>query len=69
MIKKQVCNVCNCNFEIKTSKKYFVRVEDLIGTHSIYDAYDCPHCGCQMLINRRYPEAIITAKNENKTNR
>ena len=21
MIKKQVCNVCNCNFEIKTSKK------------------------------------------------
>lgn len=69
MIKKQVCKVCNCNFDIKISKKYLVKVGDFLGTKNIFDAYDCPQCGCQQLISQRYHKVITTVKNENEINR
>lgn len=69
MIKKQVCKVCNCNFDIKISKKYLVKVVDFLGTKNVFDAYDCPQCGCQQLISQRYLKVITTVKNENEINR
>lgn len=60
-IKKQVCKVCNCNFDIKLSKKYLVKIPTFklmtsgLTNNEVYDAMDCPQCGCQQLLCVRHP--------------
>lgn len=70
-IKKQVCKICNCNFDIKSSKKYLVKTSTFklipsgLTNYEIYDAMDCPQCGCQQLLCVRYP--LIDDKNNKKS--
>ena len=70
-IKKQVCKICNCNFDIKPAKKYMAKVAsikiNLNGCFSseIYDAMDCPQCGCQQLLCVRHPS--VDDKNSKKS--
>lgn len=67
MIKKYVCKVCNCNFTIQPKKIYLVNVLEGIFNYT-YDTMDCPQCGCQMLIWKRYKKVQKIEENENKHN-
>ena len=70
-IKKQVCKVCNCNFDIKPSKKYLVKISTFklmpsgLTKNEVYDAMDCPQCGCQQLLCVRHHHLMI--KNNKKS--
>lgn len=65
-IKKQVCKICNCNFDIKLTKKYIVKVPTSgFLFNNFYDAQDCPHCGCQQLLCVRHP--LVDDKNNKKS--
>ena len=57
------CKVCERDFALIVEKHYIARDVMRIGgvtatltgqTESeIYDAFDCPHCGCQNIIQKR----------------
>ena len=54
------CTVCGRDFPILAENTYIARddatmgLSRLAGTeHCIYDAIDCPHCGCQNILQRR----------------
>ncbi len=54
MIKKVKCNVCNYKFFIEKEKVKEV-VEDngvsgVMTGKKIYNAIDCPNCGCQKIL-------------------
>lgn len=59
MIKKVKCNVCNYKFIVEKDK--IKQVNKTIGTVikeiKIYDAIDCPKCGCQKVLWPRLKEA------------
>lgn len=51
------CKICGGGFEVKKADKYQVTVpnEGLIRSDpTTWDAMDCPHCGSQNLLSRRY---------------
>lgn len=60
MIKKVKCHICNYKFHIEKSK--VVKVIENKGLSSIatgasvYNAIDCPNCGCQKILWTRLPE-------------
>lgn len=60
------CKVCNKEFELKVCNHYIARDNEIIrtgivgivGTNTdeeptMYDTFDCPHCGCQNVIQER----------------
>lgn len=52
------CEVCKKEFELKKENKYIVQNVSVSGlfNRNYYDAFDCPHCGCQNITNVRYLE-------------
>lgn len=69
MIKKVKCNVCNYKFLVeKTKVKQVVdntekemiclSVTNKTKESKIYDAIDCPKCGCQKVLWPRLPEDL-----------
>ena len=49
------CKVCGDTFTPFKSRKYEVVVTSPLGGNYISEAFDCPMCGCQHVVNRRYP--------------
>ena len=60
------CKVCGIKLRPTTWRKYTVVdnkttgvVAAIVGTENpiIYDAFDCPNCGCQIIVNERLRRA------------
>ena len=55
------CNICECEFIPEKDKHYISRDEIKTGLSTVvggleekmYDTFDCPQCGCQMVIQER----------------
>ena len=54
------CNACGLNFEATKEGHYIAREKgskgfsNLSGTEEpIFDAFDCPRCGCQIIVQER----------------
>lgn len=55
------CSVCGEQIELRKENRYDVLIE--AGTlqksfgvkDHLYEAFDCPKCGCQMLMHERFP--------------
>ena len=56
------CNVCGCEFPPIAERHYIARDDGKVGIvaafqanpeEKIYDAFDCPNCGCQMIVQER----------------
>lgn len=56
------CKICDCNFHAINKKHYVSRENGRIGFKNIieggqevtlYDTYDCPACGCQVIAQER----------------
>ena len=59
-----VCETCGRGFALMAEERYTVRTVEKTGLASafsgeesdLYDAFDCPHCGCQNVVNKRLRE-------------
>lgn len=69
------CNVCGFEFEPNQENHYIARdngkygFANLAGTEEkLFDAYDCPYCGCQIILQerKRMYEPISIALYEDK---
>ena len=55
------CKICHKRFMLDKNHRYDVikYPEGVLGgltkNSIIYDAFDCPHCGCQNIVNVREP--------------
>lgn len=51
------CKVCSKRIKLIAAKKYLVAKEkgplDFLTAQSVYEAFDCPSCGCQNIVNIR----------------
>ena len=63
------CVVCNSNFTLVASQHYVARegVERGLAVtlvksteERLYDAFDCPHCGCQNRVQERMRTLVTT---------
>ena len=62
-IKKLRCKVCGKEFIPESQNRYTAKEKMVKGGFSTalsgeaepeqYDCFDCPQCGCQMVVNRR----------------
>lgn len=69
MFKMLKCDVCGCEFEPIIERHYIAREPGVtgafstIGSHdeeNLYDAFDCPKCGCQYIAKeRKYRSGVI----------
>lgn len=61
MIKIMKCKVCGCDFPPVHEKHYVARDNEKSGLVAtldsiegkLYDAFDCPMCGCQVIAQER----------------
>lgn len=57
------CNVCGEQVELRKENRYEVLIKASTLQKSfgikdrLYEAFDCPNCGCQMLMQERFPAA------------
>ncbi len=59
-IKEVHCKVCNHILDISKDNVYQTRVENAFFHNvNIYDATDCPYCGCQNLLKERHEKVRI----------
>ena len=62
------CKVCACEFIPEKNEHYISRDEIKTGLTTIvggleeklYDTFDCPQCGCQMVIQERKRHLCLT---------
>lgn len=71
------CNVCGEQVELRKENRYEVLIKastlqkSLGIKDSLYEAFDCPSCGCQMLMQERFPvkeEAKIAEERADECN-
>ena len=44
------CEVCDNEFEALKENKYIVKYTSILtGKEQLYDCFDCPKCGCQVI--------------------
>lgn len=53
------CKICKKEFELFKENKYMVTNKNLReiskdGLSIVFDAFDCPYCGCQNIMSDRY---------------
>ncbi len=68
IMKPIKCNVCACEFIPEKNEHYISRNEIKIGLSTIaggleeklYDTFDCPQCGCQMIMQERKRQLCLT---------
>lgn len=69
------CKICGCEFTPVIDKHYIARDAGESGLATafktlegkIYDAFDCPLCGCQIVVQERkriFAEHILVAREE-----
>lgn len=55
------CKICGCEFNPAIEKHYVSRDDDITGIVviakneevTLYDTFDCPQCGCQVVVQER----------------
>lgn len=47
------CDVCGRDFPLVAERRYTAE-SGLCSMGAVYDAIDCPHCGCQNVLQLRY---------------
>lgn len=52
------CKICGKRFKLIKENKYLATekkgaLEELTKASKIFEAFDCPHCGCQNIVNTR----------------
>jgi DNA-directed RNA polymerase subunit RPC12/RpoP len=51
------CNVCGKRFRLKKENKYEVKeiniLREIANPGVVSEAFDCPRCGCQNIVNER----------------
>lgn len=66
------CKICGCEFPPMIDKHYVARDCTKTGAlanlskieEKLYDTFDCPNCGCQVIIQERKRESIPCTDNE-----
>lgn len=63
------CKICNKRFKLIKENNYIVTVHPtglncLIEPIKTYEAFDCPKCGCQNIVNRREESNILVKECE-----
>lgn len=67
------CKVCDCKFNAIVERHYIARDKGKTGTYivfgpnsedSLYDAFDCPVCGSQIIVQERKRKYIPYAAKE-----
>ncbi len=56
-----ICKVCKRRFVANKNDKYLAQkarsiTDDIMTAPVTYEAFDCPKCGCQNIVNVREPE-------------
>lgn len=55
------CSICGEQIELRKENRYEVLIKvsalqkSFGATDQVYEAFDCPKCGCQMLMQERFP--------------
>lgn len=71
------CKVCGCKFNAFIEKHYIARDNGKTGfavalgsnnEESLYDAFDCPACGCQVIAKERKRSYIPYVGTEDEKN-
>lgn len=74
------CKVCGKEFELQNKEHYIARDNSKIGLSALaggseeelYDAFDCPHCGCQNVMQERkrdyIPRLVLEEAEEEECN-
>ena len=61
-MKKLKCKICDCEFVPEKKEHYVARTDGKTGVVSmfqsndetgLFDAFDCPQCGCQVIAQER----------------
>lgn len=64
------CKICGKRFTLRKKRVYLVMGPSEFLTssklRSIFEATDCPRCGCQMVLNKREMELVQDASKENE---
>lgn len=62
MIRKIRCKVCHYRFMPKTENKKVIvepaTINNIFSGRKYYEAFDCPMCGCQNIVNIKEGEMI-----------
>ena len=55
------CNVCGHEFTPKKENKYIAsqQTAPVFGLTKYYNCFDCPQCGCQIVVQERYSELFM----------
>lgn len=67
-MKKIKCNICACEFIPEKDEHYISRDVTKTGLSTIaggfeemlYDTFDCPQCGCQIMVQERKRRLCLT---------
>ena len=52
------CKVCGKKMKFRPEDRYVVKkIRSLVNVDT-YDAFDCKHCGCQMIVNERITSVV-----------
>lgn len=71
------CKVCGCKFNAIVEKHYIARDSGKTGLavafgstneEGLYDAFDCPMCGCQVIAKERKRDFIPYVETEDEEN-
>lgn len=53
-IKEKKCKVCGHTLDVRKENTYVTMVRNMVTGAENWDAVDCPYCGCQNLLGRRW---------------
>ena len=60
------CNACGNEFEPEKEKRYTAKsINFITKEESFWDCFDCPKCGCQLIVNKRM-EVVEDGKEQSK---
>lgn len=71
------CKVCGCKFNAIVEKHYIARDNGKTGLavafgstneEGLYDAFDCPMCGCQVIAKERKCDFVPYVETEDEEN-
>lgn len=53
------CKVCGIDITLKKENRYVAKSTDILtGKESLWDCFDCPECGCQIIVGKRLEKKI-----------
>lgn len=66
------CKICGCEFPAVADKRYTARDNTRTGLSTafghdeekLYDAFDCPMCGCQAIAQERKRDYVVCVETE-----